>query len=119
MKRAIEFAAPTVQMLARRLWESVRDLLPIVVVVVGFQTLVLRQPFPNVAEVLVGAVFVVVGLMLFVQGLEMGLFPIGEAMAYAFARKGSLVWLLIFGFLLGFSTTVAVTSEALISGLKS
>jgi hypothetical protein len=45
--------------------------------------------------------------MLFVQGLEMGLFPIGEAMAQALARKGSLFWLLIFAFLLGFSTTVA------------
>lgn len=116
MKWGIEFAAPTAQMLARRLWESVRDLLPIVVVVVGFQTLVLRQPFPNVAEILVGALFVVLGLTLFVQGLEMGLFPIGEAMAYAFARKGSLVWLLVFGFLLGFSTTVAEPALIAIAG---
>ena len=54
-----------------------------------------------------GVALVVIGLMLFVQGLEMGLFPIGEALAVAFARKGSLVWLLIFGFGLGFSTTVA------------
>jgi hypothetical protein len=56
--------------------------------------------------------------MLFVQGLEMGLFPIGETLAIAFAQKGSLPWLLIFGFALGFSTTVAepaliaVTHEA-------
>ncbi len=103
-------------MLGRRLWESVRDLLPIVVVVVGFQTLVLRQSFPNVAELLVGALFVVLGLMLFVQGLEMGLFPIGEAMAYAFAQKGSLAWLLVFGFLLGFSTTVAEPALIAIAG---
>lgn len=103
-------------MLARRLWEAVRDLLPIVVVVVGFQTLVLRQPFPNVAELIVGALFVVLGLMLFVQGLEMGLFPIGEAMAYAFAQKGSLTWLLIFGFLLGFSTTVAEPALIAVAG---
>jgi hypothetical protein len=58
------------------------------------------------------------GLTLFVQGLEMGLFPIGETMAYAFARKGSLFWLLAFAFCLGFGTTVAepaliaVASEA-------
>ena len=84
-----------------------RDLLPIVVVVVGFQTLVLRQPFPDVAGLVVGALFVVLGLMLFVQGLELGLFPIGEAMAHAFARKGSLTWLLLFAFALGFGTTVA------------
>jgi hypothetical protein len=105
-----------VRVLLRRLWEAARDLLPIVVVVVGFQLLVLRQPFPDVAGLLVGACFVVIGLMLFVQGLELGLFPIGEAMAEAFARKGSLVWLLVFGFLLGFSTTVAEPALIAIAG---
>jgi uncharacterized membrane protein (DUF2068 family) len=50
---------------------------------------------------------VVLGLTLFVRGLETGLFPIGESMAYAFARKGSLFWLLAFAFALGFGTTVA------------
>ena len=104
------------RLLARRLWEAVRDLLPIVVVVVGFQTLVLRQPFPDVAGLLVGAFFVILGLMLFVQGLELGLFPIGEEMAHAFARKGSLTWLLVFGFLLGFSTTVAEPALIAIAG---
>jgi hypothetical protein len=49
----------------------------------------------------------VLGLTLFVQGLEQSLFPLGEAMAYAFARKGSLFWLLAFAFCLGFGTTVA------------
>ena len=46
----------------------------------------------------------------------MGLFPIGEAMAYAFAKKGSLAWLLVFGFLLGFSTTVAEPALIAIAG---
>jgi len=46
---------------------------------------------------------VVVGLMLFIEGLEIGLFPIGETMAYALAKKGSLMWLMIFSFALGFS----------------
>ena len=91
----------------RKLKEALRDLLPIIVVISVFQLAILRQPFPELLEVLMGTVFVVIGLMLFVQGLEMGLFPIGEALAVAFARKGSLVWLLIFGFGLGFSTTVA------------
>lgn len=50
---------------------------------------------------------VIVGLALFIRGLEMALFPIGESMAYAFARKGSLLWLLLFSFLLGFGTTIA------------
>lgn len=104
--------------LFRRLKEAGSDLLPIILVIIVFQLAILRQPFPELLEVLIGAVLVVAGLMLFVQGLEMGLFPIGEAMAVAFARKGSLVWLLIFGFGLGFSTTVAepaliaITQEA-------
>ena len=91
----------------RKLKEALSDLLPIIVVITVFQLAILRQPFPELLEVLMGAALVVIGLMLFVQGLEMGLFPIGEALAVAFARKGSLVWLLIFGFGLGFSTTVA------------
>lgn len=107
---------PLIRKFLGSLWSAVRDLLPIFMVIVVFQLVVLRQPFPHVAEVLVGAVFVVVGLMFFVQGLEMGLFPIGEAMAHAFARKGSLTWLLVFGFLLGFSTTIAEPALIAIAG---
>ena len=84
-----------------------RDLLPIILVIVIFQLAVVRQPFPDLLNVLVGLVLVILGLALFVVGLEIGLFPIGEAMAEAFARKGSLFWLLLFGFGLGFSTTIA------------
>ncbi len=83
------------------------DLLPIILVIAFFQTVVLRQPLPQMGEVLFGALLVVTGLTLFVEGLEMGLFPIGESMAHALARKGSLFWLLCFAFALGFSTTVA------------
>jgi hypothetical protein len=86
---------------------SVRDLLPLAVVIAVFQLLVLQQPFPNLERVLVGVVFVALGLTLFVRGLEMGLFPLGEAMADAFARKGSLSALIAFAFALGFGTTVA------------
>jgi hypothetical protein len=91
---------------------------PIVLVIVIFQLLVLRRPFPQVFNVVVGLFMVVLGLALFVLGLEIGLFPIGETMAEAFALKGSLFWLLLFGFGLGFSTTVAepaliaITEEA-------
>ena len=77
------------------------------VVIVFFQLVVLQQPIPNLAELLVGTLFVMIGLALFVRGLEMGLFPIGETMAHAFARKGSLTWLLLFAAALGFGTTVA------------
>lgn len=83
------------------------DLAPIILVVAVFQLLVIRQPLPEVGNVIFGSLLVIVGLMLFVQGLEMGLFPIGEAMAVALTRKGSLFWLLLFAFFLGFSTTIA------------
>ncbi|MCG6965125.1 MAG: DUF1538 domain-containing protein [Chromatiaceae bacterium] len=95
------------KLLLTPLLASARDLLPIVVVISFFQFLVLRQPIPNLAEILLGTLFVSIGLALFVRGLEIGLFPIGESMAYAFARKGSLSWLLLFAFALGFGTTVA------------
>ncbi|MEP3114189.1 DUF1538 domain-containing protein [Nisaea sp.] len=86
---------------------TARDVLPIVLVVAFFQLVVLQQPFPNLGHALAGLVFVVIGLTLFLQGLEMALFPIGEFLAGALARKGSLTWLLLFSFGLGFGTTVA------------
>jgi hypothetical protein len=86
---------------------TLRDLVPIIAVIAVFQLAVLHQPFPNLVDVLVGLVFVMLGLALFVKGLEMGLFPLGEGLAVDFARKGSLFWLLLFAFALGFGTTVA------------
>ena len=86
---------------------SLRDLAPILLVVTFFQLAVIRQPLPNLMDMLLGTLFVVIGLTLFVQGLELGLFPVGGSMAQSFARKGSLFWLLVFAFALGFGTTVA------------
>lgn len=97
----------TLNKLLRSLLGSLRDLTPILLVVLFFQYVVLQQHLPNVGELLQGVVFVVLGLTLFIHGLEQGLFPIGESMAHAFARKGSVTWLLIFAFALGFGTTVA------------
>ena len=89
------------------LFDSARDLLPIVLVIGFFQLVVLQEPIPNFGEIALGIVFVVIGLTLFVQGLNLGLFPIGETMAYEFARKGNIFWLLVFAFALGFGTTIA------------
>lgn len=95
----------------RAFWQtlrgSLRDLAPIFLVIGFFQLVVLRQPIPDLGALLLGALWVVIGLTLFIRGLELGLFPIGESMAYAFARKGSVFWLLAFAFALGFGTTVA------------
>ncbi|MGI9887847.1 DUF1538 family protein [Vibrio chagasii] len=93
--------------LFRAMLGSLRDLLPIVAVIAFFQLAVLQEPLPHLLSILAGLVLVVLGLTFFIFGLEMGLFPIGESMAQAFARKGSVFWLLIFAFCLGFGTTIA------------
>ncbi|WP_028024557.1 DUF1538 domain-containing protein [Enterovibrio calviensis] len=86
---------------------SLKDLLPIILVIGFFQVIVLQQPLPDWISIVVGLVLVVMGLTFFVFGLEMGLFPIGESMAHALAKKGSVFWLMVFAFLLGFGTTIA------------
>ena len=89
---------------------SCKDLLPIILVIAFFQFVVLQQPLPNRGDIFIGLALVVLGLTFFIYGLEMGLFPIGESMAKAFAKKGSVFWLLTFAFCLGFGTTVAEPS---------
>lgn len=86
---------------------SCLDLMPILLVVLLFQLLVIRQPLPDVAQLISGSIMVVLGLTFFLLGLEQSLFPIGEAMAVALARKGNVFWLLLFSFCLGFGTTIA------------
>jgi Protein of unknown function (DUF1538) len=93
--------------LFRLIISSCLDLAPILAVVLVFQLAVIQQPIPNIAELIIGSLFVVLGLTFFMLGLEQSLFPIGESMANAFARKGSVFWLLLFAFCLGFGTTIA------------
>ncbi|MBA5249465.1 MAG: DUF1538 domain-containing protein [Gammaproteobacteria bacterium] len=92
---------------AHNLLDSAKDLAPIVLVIAFFQLIVLQQYIPNFSDIALGTGFVLLGLTLFIYGLNLGLFPIGEALAFAFVKKGSLIWLLIFAFALGFGTTVA------------
>jgi hypothetical protein len=101
------------------LWGAVgplRDLAPIVIVIAFFQIAVLRQPFPDLGNVVVGLVCVYFGLTLFIRGLETGLFPLGDALAQGFASRGSLSALLAFAFCLGFATTVAEPALIAIAG---
>lgn len=106
----------TLTALGRPLWNSARDLMPIVCVVAAFQLLVFRQPLPDVAGLIGGLGLVVVGLSLFVVGLEVGLFPLGQQMAQDFARKGSMTWLVAFAFALGFATTFAEPALIAVAG---
>lgn len=92
---------------AGSLLSSFRDLLPIILVVAFFQIFVIRQPVPDFGRILTGFMLVIFGLTFFIRGLEQALFPIGESIANAFARKGNVFWLLLFAFALGFGTTIA------------
>jgi len=101
---------PFLRSLLVTMLESLRDLLPVIAVVAFFQLVVLRQPLPasvSVMDLLSGLLLVVAGLTLFVRGLQLGLFPIGEQLAHEFVSKASVAWLLVFAFALGFGTTVA------------
>jgi len=93
--------------LARDAADSLRDLLPIVVVIAVFQLFVIRQPVEGILSLVVGALLVVAGLAFFIFGLRLALFPIGEGLAHSLASKGSVFWLTTFAFVLGFGTTVA------------
>lgn len=84
-----------------------RDLLPIVFVISVFQIFVFQEPAVGLISMAAGAILVVAGLTFFIFGLQLALFPIGEGLAVSLAQKGSVVWLVIFAFLLGFGTTIA------------
>ena len=106
--------------LADTLAATVWDVLPIVVVVAGFQLLVIRQPIPNLRRVVVGFVYVLLGLVLFLEGLERALFPIGRLMAEQLTPAPSAAvdahwwwdyhWVYLFAVAIGFSTTIAEPS---------
>ncbi|MBZ5486873.1 DUF1538 domain-containing protein [Halomonas aquamarina] len=105
--------------LVRQLRDSLRDLAPVVLVMAFFQLLVIRQPLPpalDIADLLLGLFCVVAGLTLFIKGLALGLFPVGENLAHAFVSKGSLGWLLLFAFALGFGSTVAEPALIAVAG---
>jgi len=86
---------------------SFMDLLPIILVVAFFQIFIVQAMPENLTSIVIGLFIVAIGLALFIRGLELGIFPVGENLATDFAKKGSLFWLLIFAFTIGFSTTVA------------
>lgn len=92
---------------SKDLKNSSRDLFPIVLVVAFFQLAFIKTVPENLIPTSMGLIIVAVGLALFIRGLEIGIFPIGEALAHDFAKKGSLFWLLAFAFLIGFATTIA------------
>ena len=99
---------------------ALRDMLPIVLVVLVFQFLVLRRPLANPARVLTGFLFVALGIVLFLIGLETAIFPLGRGMAEQLLARATVEadspswfdygWIYLFAFTIGFSTTMAEPS---------
>jgi nitrogen regulatory protein PII len=87
--------------------ESFRDLLPIILVIVFFQLAIIETVPENWLSTVIGLAIVGVGLAIFLLGLEVGIFPVGEGLATDFAKKGSTFWIIIFAFMVGFGTTIA------------
>lgn len=111
---------------AHSLMETLWDVFPIAVVLIGFQVAALRKPVPQLKSVLAGFVLVLLGLALFLEGLETALFPLGKLMAEQLTAPEFLgigqasgtvgpdwtryLWLYLFAAAIGFSTTVAEPS---------
>ena len=105
------------------LMHTMDDVLPLLVILIGFQLFVIRKKIPNFRRVATGFLFVLIGLALFLQGLEQTLFPIGRLMAAQLTHPGFIFghemasqfsfewqdyyWVYIFAFMVGFSTTIA------------
>ncbi|MCF6222203.1 MAG: DUF1538 domain-containing protein [Flavobacteriaceae bacterium] len=105
------------------LFYTIRDVLPIIVLIVFFQLVVLKQPIPHLKRMVIGGIYVVLGLALFLMGLEKALFPVGKIMASQLSDPSfigvsgadltnwrSYYWIYIFSALIGFSTTIAEPS---------
>ncbi|MBT3280727.1 MAG: DUF1538 family protein [Campylobacteraceae bacterium] len=95
--------------------ESFRDLLPIVIVILFFQIAVLQNIPDNWIATTIGMIIVGFGLAIFLQGLEIGIFPVGESLAKDFANKNSTFLVLTFGFMIGFGTTIAEPALSVIA----
>ena len=72
---------------------TIKDVLPIVLIIFGFQFFVIKRPLPNLKKVVIGIIYVILGLSFFLVGLEEALFPLGRLMAQqltdpAFIRAG-------------------------------
>ena len=105
----------TLRLLLFKFSQSFLDVLPIILVITFFQLVIIQKPFPHLKETLFGFVLAVIGLFIFIQGLENALFPMGERLAVEFASKGNVFWIVLFGFTLGFATTIAEPALTVIS----
>ncbi len=110
--------------LANSFGSTLRDVAPIVVILVVFQVLVLRQRLPRLKQIITGFVLVVIGLSLFLVGLNDALFPIGETMAAQLtssnvaASAEQVRWmdyLIVYAFAASIGFATAIAEPALIA----
>lgn len=87
--------------------EVIQAILPIVIVVFLIQVLFADLPWVLFLRFLIGASMVMLGLIFFLQGVKIGLLPMGEAVGGELPKRGSLAFLLIMAFILGFVVTLA------------
>lgn len=103
--------------------DTLRDVLPIIIIIAGFQLLVVRRPIPHLRRVTIGFAYVTFGMTLFLLGLAQALFPLGKLMAeqltdsaFVFGTKEAAdkilhwhdyKWIYLFAAAMGFSTTIA------------
>jgi hypothetical protein len=85
----------------------IKDVAPILTVIFFFQYIIIKKPVAHLHKIIVGIVMVILGLYAFIVGLEMGLFPIGESIAFSLTSMGNNALIYLFAFLIGFSTTMA------------
>lgn len=95
---------------AKGLGGVIIDVVPILAVILFFQYVILKKPIDNLKNVVIGFGLVILGLDAFIVGLEMGLFSVGETMAYELTQYDNNFIIYSFGFLIGFSTTMAEPS---------
>ncbi len=101
---------------AETLLASIRDVMPVVVVILVFYFVILRKPIEQFGKRAAGFGLVVLGLYVFVIGLELGLFPIGESLAIELAGTRNLWLIYSFAFAVGFATTIAEPALTAIAG---
>jgi len=116
-----------IDQLVTTLIATLRDVVPIAVVLFGFQLVVLRRPIPHFRRVIMGFLYVLIGLAFFLEGLELALFPLGKLMAAQLTDPAFLFgdgapmdpsnidwasygWVYLFALAIGFSTTIAEPS---------
>ena len=108
------------------LFDTLRDVAPIIIIIGVFQFLVIRRRPPRLRQVVIGFIYVLIGLSLFLLGLERALFPLGRVMAMQLtdpsfifpgaeqlagaAHWANYYWVYLFAFAIGFSTTIAEPS---------